>query len=166
MGELTLYKDCDDGNTIISNCFIDHYLADANDAQIKVYLFLLRSLGSSQATSICAIADKFNHTEKDIQRALAYWEQKALLSLDYDSKGNLKGIRLCTPKPQVKEQTTSVSQDKDEFTPFVTLMPAMPYGNAASDENNAAVSSVADNTASISKEVVSSYEKPNYTLDD
>ena len=56
MGELTLYKDCDDGNTIISNCFIDHYLADANDAQIKVYLFLLRSLGSSQATSICAIA--------------------------------------------------------------------------------------------------------------
>lgn len=122
MGELTLYKDIDEGNTIISNCFIDHYLADANDAQIKVYLYLLRTLGSGQATSISAIADKFNHTEKDVRRALSYWEQQGLLSLDHDPSGNLTGIRLITPKKQIP-----ASQDTESFTPFVTLMPAMPH---------------------------------------
>ena len=48
MGELTLYIESDGGNTIISNCFIDHYLADANDAQIKVYLYLLHRPDSGQ----------------------------------------------------------------------------------------------------------------------
>ena len=59
MGELTLYKDNDEGNTVISNCFIDHYLADANDAQIKVYLYLLRMMSANKATSVSDLADKF-----------------------------------------------------------------------------------------------------------
>lgn len=141
MGELTLYKEHDDGNTVISNCFIDHYLADANDAQIKVYLYLLRTLGAGQATSVSAIADKFNHTEKDVQRSLTYWEQKGLLSLDYNAEGHLCGIRMRSPKAQSMEDTSS-------FTPFVTLMPAMPHKETASVQN-----------------VKKTYEKPNYTLD-
>lgn len=162
MGELTLYKDGDDGNTIISNCFIDHFLADANDAQIKVYLFLLRTLGSGQATSISAIADKFNHTEKDIKRALCYWEQKGLLSLDHDSNGRLTGIRLRSPK--VQHQPASVSQDTGEFAPFVTLMPAMPHNGISSTGNAAANTSKV--TPTDSEEKTTSFTKPEYTLDD
>ena len=112
MGELTLYKEHDDGNTVISNCFIDHYLTDANDAQIKVYLYLLRTLGAGQATSVSAIADRFNHTEKDILRSLTYWEQKGLLSLDKDSTGQLCGIRMISPKVQSKDEVPAFHPDK------------------------------------------------------
>lgn len=164
MGELTLYKDSDDGNTIISNCFIDHFLADANDAQIKVYLFLLRTLGSGQATSISAIADKFNHTEKDVKRALSYWEQKGLLSLDHDSNGRLTGIRLRSP--QAQPTPAFVSQDTGEFTPFVTLMPAMPHSSIPTAESCAVVSSTVTKTVPASEKKGASYEKPDYTLDD
>lgn len=152
MGELTLYKENDDGNTIVSNCFIDHYLADANDAQIKVYLYLLRTLGSGQPISISAIADKFNHTEKDVRRSLSYWEQKGLLSLEHDSEGNLCGIRLLSVREQAKPAFTP---QEPAFTPFVTLMPAMPQKPSAAPK--------------VSKEVHAesvSYKKPDYTLDD
>lgn len=147
MGELTLYKDSGDGNTVVSNCFIDHYLADANDAQIKVYLYLLRTMGSNRATSISAIADKFNHTEKDVLRSLSYWEQKGLLSLDYDSNGHLYGIRLLSPRIRAKEEAAS-------FTPFVTLMPAMGHNSPATPAPSDLQSPAA------------SYQKPEYTPDD
>ena len=172
MGELTLYKESDEGNTIVSNCFIDHYLADANDAQIKVYLYLLRTFGSKQATSISAIADKFNHTEKDVRRALSYWEQQGLISLDCDASGNLTGIRLRTPRIR-----TQVTEDTAPFAPFVTLMPAMPHkavsmaDGAATDvsvvEAAAPISATVSKTSSIHmEEPVTSYTKPDYTLDD
>lgn len=167
MGELTLYKECDEGNTIISNCFIDYYLADANDAQIKVYLYLLRTLGSNQATSISAIADKFNHTEKDVRRALSYWEQQGLLCLDYDASGNMTGIRLRSPRVR-----TQVTEDTASFTPFVTLMPAMPHTTSMAAESTKGTSNTVSAPSSIhmeettpTKEVLP-YEKPDYTLDD
>lgn len=150
MGDLTLYKESDDGNTIISNCFIDHYLADANDAQIKVYLYLLRTLGANRPTSISSIADKFNHTEKDVRRSLSYWEQKGLLSLDYDSNGTLTGIRLMSPRVRTQQVPTG---DTAEFTPFVTLMPAMPHKASAAAESTPSVSA-------------KSFTKPEYSLDD
>ncbi len=173
MGELTLYKESDEGNTIVSNCFIDHYLADANDAQIKVYLYLLRTLGSKQATSISAIADKFNHTEKDVRRALSYWEQQGLLSLDRDASGNLTGIRLRTPRVR-----TQVTEDTAPFAPFVTLMPAMPHktvsvtdrsvadGSVVVEASASVSSTVSQTSSSHVEEPAASYIKPDYTLDD
>ena len=47
-------------STVVSNCFIDEYMKDANDAQLKVYLYLLRMLNANQAISVSSIADKFN----------------------------------------------------------------------------------------------------------
>lgn len=118
MGDLTIYKEEDRGTTVLSNCFIDYYLADANDAQIKVYLYLLRMLSANKIKGISDIADQFNHTEKEVRRALHYWETKGLLSLDYDEGGDIKGIHLIPPKPPRTEQ-------QNDFVPFVTLMPAM-----------------------------------------
>lgn len=97
MCELNLYRDCDPGSVSVSNLFIDNYLADANDAQIKIYLYLLRMTGSNRSTNISDIADMFNHTEKDVCRALRYWEKKQLLSLDYDQNGGIVGIRMHEP---------------------------------------------------------------------
>ncbi len=94
MSRLTVRKDNVTDSTLIPNCFIDIYMKDANDAQLKVYLYLTRMLNSNQAISVSDIADKFNHTEKDITRALEYWEKSGLLDLEYDSCQNLVGIEL------------------------------------------------------------------------
>lgn len=94
MARLTIYRDNYVDSTVVSNRFIDEYMKDANDAQLKIYLYLIRMLNANQATSVSDIADKFNHTEKDVNRALKYWEKKELLELDYDEAKNLVGIHL------------------------------------------------------------------------
>lgn len=100
MAQLTIYKDNFIDSTVVSNRFIDEYMKDANDAQLKVYLYLLRMMNANQATSVSDIADKFNHTEKDVIRALKYWEKQKLLKLEFDGGKNLCGIHLCAlPSP-------------------------------------------------------------------
>ncbi|MBR1772075.1 MAG: DnaD domain protein [Lachnospiraceae bacterium] len=91
MARLTIYKDSKNV-TPVCNRFIDEYMEGANDIQLKVYLYLLRMLGASRATSVSDLADKFNHTEREIIRALKYWEKHKLLTLDYDESGIPVGI--------------------------------------------------------------------------
>ncbi len=90
----TIYNDSDTGSTLVSNLFIDEYMRDANDAQIKVYLYLLRMMNAHRTTSISDMADQFNHTEREILRSLRYWEKQGLLILETDSTGNIVGIRM------------------------------------------------------------------------
>ncbi|MCR4588248.1 MAG: DnaD domain protein [Lachnospiraceae bacterium] len=94
MGELRVTGASCEGFTLVSNLFIDEYMKDANDAQIKVYLYLLRVLGGGRSTSISDMADFFNHTEKDVLRSLKYWEKCGLLSLEYDANKELTGMHL------------------------------------------------------------------------
>ena len=94
MGLLTIYQDNYTDSTVISNRFIDEYMQAANDAQLKIYLYLIRMMSARLDTSIGDIADKFNYTEKDVLRALKYWEKNHLLTLDYDDRKNIVGIHL------------------------------------------------------------------------
>lgn len=94
MGFLTIYQDNYTDSTVISNRFIDDYMQAANDAQLKIYLYLIRMMSARLGTSISDIADKFNYTEKDVLRALKYWEKKHLLTLDCDEHKNITGIHL------------------------------------------------------------------------
>lgn len=94
MAGFIVYQDSYIGATIVSNRFIDEYMTDANDAQLKVYLYLVRMLNAHLETSVSDIADRFNHTEKDVMRAFSYWEKKGLLSLDRDEHGALCGVHL------------------------------------------------------------------------
>ena len=112
MSNFSVYRDVDNGCTYISNQFIDEFLAEANAAQIKVYLYLLRMTGN--ATSVSDMADKFNYTEKDICRALKYWEKNKLLTLNYDIDGSVVGVRLISPQSDKQ----IVTQNKT-FTPVV-----------------------------------------------
>ena len=86
MSRFTIYKDNYADSTAVSNRFIDDFMADANDAQLKIYLYLIRMMSANLPTSVSEIADKFNHTEKDVVRSLRYWERKGLLNLDFDSR--------------------------------------------------------------------------------
>lgn len=94
MNQIKIYKDGEADYTSISNLFIDEYMAGANDAQIKIYLYLVRVMSSRLPTSVSDIADKFNYTEKDVLRALKYWEKNSILSLDFDENKSLTGIRM------------------------------------------------------------------------
>ena len=80
------------GVTLLSNIFIDQYMKDANDSQIKVYLYLLRMVSANLPTDISEMADKFNDTEKDIIRCLKYWERLHLIQIEYDAFDNITGI--------------------------------------------------------------------------
>lgn len=94
----TIYSDSGSDSTMVSNLFIDEYMKSANDAQIKVYLYLLRVMGAHRPTSVSDMADRFNHTEKDVIRSLRYWEKKGLLNLTFDKKEDLVSICLCRPE--------------------------------------------------------------------
>lgn len=93
MEKITLHKDNDYSTTAISNRFIDEYMTDANGEFVKIYLYLMRCMNSPDCSfSISKTADKFNHTEKDIQRALKYWEKMNLLQLEYAPDKSICGI--------------------------------------------------------------------------
>lgn len=130
MARLTIYKDNYADATAVSNRFIDEYMADANDAQLKVYLYLLRMFAVGQATSVSDIADKFNHTEKDVVRALKYWEKRHLLDLDYDGNQNLTGIRL----RDLNRQTDSAMGVMPAAMQDAPERPKSPSGNSMPEE--------------------------------
>lgn len=125
MPKIALSSDNQNSATSVSNIFIDEYMSDANGEFVKIYLYLLRLMnGPDAAFSISSIADKFEHTEKDIKRALCYWERMHLLRLEYDDKENLTGICLLdsAQKPSntnVSGQTASGQTDKPAATDSV-----------------------------------------------
>lgn len=129
MNSLTVSQGTHAGVTMLSNRFIDEYMKDANDAQMKIYLYLLRCAGAGQATGISTIADHFNYTEKDIMRALQYWDKKHVISLLYDDAKKLAGIRLenldSRPADIVSMPTPmTVLSQPAVSSPAVTLSPA------------------------------------------
>ena len=92
-------------DTLVPNRFLDDYMPNANGEFVKIYLYLLRTLSSSDCdVSICHIAAIFNHTEKDVIRALKYWENSGLIDLCFDSDQTLTSITL---KPIVTDYTVN-----------------------------------------------------------
>lgn len=85
------------GNTIVSNCFIDEYMAEANGAQLKIYLYLMRCIEADEPVTVPLLADRFNYTETDIIRSLLYWARKGIISLEFDEDRNVSGIVLNDP---------------------------------------------------------------------
>ncbi|MDE5939239.1 MAG: DnaD domain protein [Lachnospiraceae bacterium] len=159
MGFLTIYQDNYTDSTVISNRFIDEYMQAANDAQLKIYLYLIRMMNARLDTSIGTIADKFNYTEKDVVRALEYWERNALLALDYDSQRNIVGIHLLdsgasAPSPVSPTMATYPTVS----APFPSVAAPAPHIAAACPSVNAAVPGQPQIRPF-------SVEKPNYTAD-
>lgn len=97
MSKITLYNEQSVSATYIPNVFIDEYMTQANGEYVKVYLYLLRSISQlEQSFSLSSIADHFDCTERDVLRALKYWEKLRLFRLEYDENSNLSGICFLT----------------------------------------------------------------------
>ena len=122
MGKLTISNETTSSVTVISNIFIDKYMKDANDAQLKVYLYVFRMLQSNKPFGLSDIADQFNHTEREVLRALKYWEKHHLMALSFDSSKNLVGIRLLEPgAPDHGAQVVSASAAPTQPAPASDL---------------------------------------------
>lgn len=150
MSRLTIYKDNYTDATVVSNQFIDEYMKDANDAQIKIYLYLLRMMSSNLPTSISEIADKFNHTEKDVLRALTYWEKQNLMQLDFDEKGEVCGLHLKSAQPAKEGR-------------IVPMPKAVPAPSAETRESRKSAQPAKTSVAAASAQTP---VKPSYSLDD
>ena len=97
----------------VPHLFIDRYMADANGEFVKVYLYLLRCMNTpSIECSISSIADHVNNTEKDILRALKYWEKVGVLHLERNEQEQLTGLTFLDLTATIKSPTQTVSEKK------------------------------------------------------
>jgi DnaD/phage-associated family protein len=95
MNKISLHAEGVSDVTIVPNTFIDHYMPSANGAYVKVYLYLLRCfMGNCLEVTISSIADRLENTEKDIIRALTYWEKLNLLTLTRNLQKEITAIHL------------------------------------------------------------------------
>lgn len=98
--------------TILSNRFIDNFMPRANGEFVKVYIYLLRAVSSSPSSfSLEHMADRLFCTERDIFRALKYWEGEKILSLTYTTDRQLSGITLLEPFADVGHMESSASSE-------------------------------------------------------
>ncbi len=102
------------GNTIVSNCFIDEYMADANGAQLKIYLYLMMCIEADDPVTVSSIADKFNYTETDIVRSLLYWARKGIITLEFDDDRNVSGIILNDPSEACETEVNIPRKSADK----------------------------------------------------
>lgn len=87
MSNFKLQQEGYTSTTSIPNCFIEKYMPKAAGEFVKIYIYLLKCLSENQSElSISKIADAFDDSEKDVTRALKYWERKGLLKLEFNDK--------------------------------------------------------------------------------
>lgn len=166
MARLTIYKDSHKNSTAVSNRFIDEYMEDANEAQLKVYLYLLRMLNADQATSVSDLADKFNHTEREIVRSLKYWEKKDLLTLDYDAQGAPVGIHFkdLTAVSGAESRAALAPQSLAMFMENADSRPGQAPA-ASRQEPSPETPSYQETSYEASSCETPSYKKPSYSAD-
>ena len=75
MNNIQLQKKPDMDVTLVRNVFLDEYMPEASGEFVKIYLYLLRCASGEKEISMGRIADIFEHTEKDVTRALKYLER-------------------------------------------------------------------------------------------
>jgi DnaD/phage-associated family protein len=114
MNKISLHAEGISDVTIIPNAFIDQFMPSANGAYVKVYLYLLRCFaGNCPEVSISSIADRLDNTEKDIIRALAYWEKLNLLTLTHNAQKDITAISLVTISNTQTNTLTTADSDTE-----------------------------------------------------
>ena len=169
MASIRLCSDFPYRDISVPSKFIDEYMPEANGEFVKIYLYLLRSLSSSSSDcSISKIADKFDHTEKDVVRALKYWERQKLLDIEYNPDKSIAGIHVTdiyhldddfSSNKTAAAQESGNSSNAVEAATVVTESPAFD----SSADSSSVVAGYASNITPIPAPAPT---KKEYTLDD
>jgi len=120
-------------STVVSNRFIDVYMPRANGSYVKIYLYLLRCISDASTNmSLDLIADRLDETEKDIMRALKYWEDTGILTVNRSLSGQITNITLLDLEDDATAQDASdgsrftLNQGTAPLTREKTAYPAQP----------------------------------------
>lgn len=93
-------------------------MLSANGSYVKVYIYLAKCIQAGEKNlSVSSLADKMDNTEKDILRALNYWEKNNLINLIKNGSGNeITGIEMLNPDSPspAKAVKSSVKAAKNE----------------------------------------------------
>ncbi|MCR5210602.1 MAG: DnaD domain protein [Lachnospiraceae bacterium] len=126
MASISLTAEERSGFTQLPDIFIDEYMNDANEVQLKLYLYLLRRLEGNEGVDLSEAADFLNFPEREILRALRFWEKKQVLSIsleegldvsdgyDADSICGLRMENIMTPCANRNKKTGEVSAVMDD----------------------------------------------------
>ena len=100
---MKIFTDNPEGVTVVRNSFIDRFMPYASGEFVKVYLYLLRCANTGREFSISSIADIFDHTEKDVQRAISYWDKQKLIRVIKNKEGELISLTFTDPDAPVMD---------------------------------------------------------------
>lgn len=78
---------------LLDHRFIEYYMPQASGEYVKVYIEVLRYAGDGEIT-ISEIADRLDLTEKDVLRAIRYWEEAGLFSSGWNPDGTLASLEV------------------------------------------------------------------------
>lgn len=118
MSMISLHKASRPEVTVLSNYFIDNFMGQANGEFVKVYIYLLRTAVDPFASfSLERMADRLLCTERDIFRALKYWEKEQLLTLAFTENGRISGITLTEPEDIRNESAASQAAPSGIYSP-------------------------------------------------
>lgn len=166
MHDITLHTNNNHTTTSVPNVFIDELMTDANGEYVKIYLYLLRCMNSAEGFSISKMADKLDHTEKDVKRALKYWEKMHVLQLEYDNNQQLSGICLLDSSSLEVRRAVPVTCT----APTAPAVPGTVTMREAGSAGDSASMPVMDNSAAIRADAVaapaasgSTGRRPSYT---
>jgi DnaD/phage-associated family protein len=115
MSNISLHAEGISDITIVPNAFIDQFMPSANGAYVKVYLYLLRCLsGNCPEVTVSSIADRLDNTEKDIIRALTYWEKLNLLVLTRNMQKEITAIGFVDLSSPTRQSNIPASDNEQE----------------------------------------------------
>ncbi|MDO4478128.1 MAG: DnaD domain protein [Lachnospiraceae bacterium] len=110
MGTLKLRTALSRSSTTVSNRFIEMYMPRANGEYVKVYLLLLKACQNGEDSfSLASLADIIDCTEKDVMRAIRYWEKQGLVLLEMDDDNTIAGLLLSEPDDICENGAASVA---------------------------------------------------------
>lgn len=146
--------------TSIHNTFIEKYMLGANGSYVKVYLYLSKCIQAGEEDlSISSLADKMENTEKDIIRALNYWEKQKLLKITRsEDKSTILGIDVLNPDDLPQKNTAAETSSRSKVEESATDTPQKPLPN--SNPDNLPQASDGSKPVSSSPEMIAVVEVP------
>ena len=125
MATLQLHNQMTMDVVMVPGNFIDTHMPSANGEYVKIYLYLLRAFNHPNTPlTVSHMADRFDLTEKDVIRALSYWEQLGLLRLSFTSDRTLTDITMIDDGTPTRQETSAV---KTSSKPVPTVQKPSSY---------------------------------------
>jgi len=119
MHEIQLNTDRKDSYTMLPDLFIEQHMPHANGEFVKIYIYLLQLVQQKRGQfSLAETADVFSCTERDITRAIRYWEARGLIEVNRSPEDQtIAGIRFVFSDPEKPAHTVpsepAVQPDKE-----------------------------------------------------